>query len=151
MVIGLRQRVQNIKLNRESLVMSECSTLAQDFTSWPESPEAKLTLCWAGAQKEEASTHTQADGGGRDQTAPRMVMLQWICSQEGQKTSCLQRDAGRKWPQHHWEVPEWLLYGLALRTYVKPQSGLLGTMGRIEVRYCIHQQKEGVGKDPNER
>lgn len=93
MVIGLRQRVQNIKLNRESLVMSECSTLAQDFTSWPESPEAKLTLCWAGAQKEEASTHTQADGGGRDQTAPRMVMLQRICSQEGQKTSCLQRDA----------------------------------------------------------
>ena len=63
------------KVNRESLVMSECSTLAQDFTSWPESPEAKLTLCWAGAQKKEASTHTQADGGGRDQTAPRMVML----------------------------------------------------------------------------
>lgn len=48
------------------------STLVQDFTSWPESLETVLTPCWDGAwMLEEAITHTQQNGGGRDLAAQR--------------------------------------------------------------------------------
>lgn len=38
-------------MNRESLLISEHSTLVQEFTSWPESLEAVLTLSSDGARK----------------------------------------------------------------------------------------------------
>lgn len=41
--------------------------------------------------------------------------------------------------------------GPELMIDVGSQDEFLGAKGMIEVKCCIHHQKEGVGKDPTER
>ena len=70
----IRSKVENLKLNKAEFSHEEEGhpTLVQDFTSWPEPLETVLTPCWDGSwMLEEAITHTQQDGGGRDPVAQR--------------------------------------------------------------------------------